>query len=175
MEQHYFLLVLQLAWLGINARIVSITTAEECRPITLPMCQAMPWNLTRFPNLLHQNLSESDAVSIEQFRPLLETNCSDHLLFFLCAMYTPKCTDQLSQLVPPCRRVCQRVKRLCEPMIKKYDIIWPETLECDRLPVYDKVVCNSPHAIVPATDGGKYQLLFWDSLNVVLTGAISRV
>ncbi|NWH88473.1 SFRP4 protein, partial [Aegithalos caudatus] len=48
----------------------------------------------------------------------------------------------------PGRPVCQRARDGCEPIMRRYNHSWPESLACDDLPVYDRGVCISPEAIV---------------------------
>ncbi|KFV67156.1 Secreted frizzled-related protein 4, partial [Dryobates pubescens] len=75
--------------------------------------------------------------------------CSPVLSFFLCAMYAPICTlEFLYDPIKPCRSVCQRARDGCEPIMRRYNHSWPESLACDDLPVYDRGVCISPEAIV---------------------------
>ncbi|XP_007899062.1 secreted frizzled-related protein 4 [Callorhinchus milii] len=120
-----------------------------CERVRIPMCRAMPWNITRMPNHLHHSTQENAILAIEQYEELVGTNCSPLLRFFLCAMYAPICTlEFLHDPIKPCKSVCQRAKEGCEPIMRKYNHNWPESLACDDLPVYDRGVCISPEAIV---------------------------
>ncbi|XP_009271737.1 PREDICTED: secreted frizzled-related protein 4 [Aptenodytes forsteri] len=114
-----------------------------------PMCRPMPWNITRMPNHLHHSTQENAVLAIEQYEELVGTGCSPVLPFFLCAMYAPICTlEFLYDPIKPCRSVCQRARDGCEPIMRRYNHSWPESLACDDLPVYDRGVCISPEAIV---------------------------
>uniref|UniRef100_A0A8C2DYM2 Secreted frizzled-related protein 3 n=1 Tax=Cyprinus carpio TaxID=7962 RepID=A0A8C2DYM2_CYPCA len=127
------------------------TAGASCEPIRIPMCRTMPWNMTKMPNHLHHSTQANAVLAIEQFEGLLGTQCSPDLLFFLCAMYAPICTiDFQHDPIKPCKSVCERAKRGCEPVMKKYNHTWPESLACEELPVYDRGVCISPEAIVKA-------------------------
>uniref|UniRef100_A0A672NRS0 Secreted frizzled-related protein 3-like n=1 Tax=Sinocyclocheilus grahami TaxID=75366 RepID=A0A672NRS0_SINGR len=127
------------------------TAAASCEPIRIPMCRSMPWNMTKMPNHLHHSTQANAVLAIEQFEGLLGTQCSPDLLFFLCAMYAPICTiDFQHDPIKPCKSVCERAKCGCEPVMKKYNHTWPESLACEELPVYDRGVCISPEAIVKA-------------------------
>ncbi|XP_029448489.1 secreted frizzled-related protein 4 [Rhinatrema bivittatum] len=120
-----------------------------CEPIRIPMCKAMPWNITRMPNHLHHSTQENAVLAIEQYEELVAVGCSPVLGFFLCATYAPICTlEFLHDPIKPCKSVCQRAREGCEPILKKYNHSWPESLACDDLPVYDRGVCISPEAIV---------------------------
>lgn len=132
-------------------------TAAACEPIRIPMCKLMPWNMTKMPNHLHHSTQANAVLAIEQFEGLLGTQCSPDLLFFLCAMYAPICTiDFQHDPIKPCKSVCERAKCGCEPVMKRYNHTWPESLACEELPVYDRGVCISPEAIVKAEGPGKY-------------------
>lgn len=83
------------------------------------------------------------------------TGCSPDLLFFLCAMYAPICTINFQhEPIKPCRALCERAKVGCEPVMKRYNHSWPDSLSCDELPQYDRGVCISPEAIVRADGPG---------------------
>lgn len=83
------------------------------------------------------------------------TGCSPDLLFFLCAMYAPICTiDFQHEPIKPCKAVCERAKYGCEPVMKRYNHSWPDSLDCSELPLYDRGVCISPEAIVKAEGPG---------------------
>ncbi|KAJ8277053.1 hypothetical protein GJAV_G00070950 [Gymnothorax javanicus] len=101
------------------------------------------------PNHLHHSTQENAILAIEQYEELVDINCSPVLRFFLCAMYAPICTlEFLHDPIKPCKSVCQRARDGCEPIMKRYNHSWPESLACDDLPVYDRGVCISPEAIV---------------------------
>ncbi|XP_061174601.1 secreted frizzled-related protein 3-like [Saccostrea echinata] len=127
-------------------------STDTCEPIEIPMCQHMPYNMTRMPNLLHHSSQENAKLAIEQFQQLIDQNCSDVILFFLCAMYAPICTVNFQHApIPPCRSVCERARAGCERIVNYHNISWPEYLDCSRLPRYDRGVCVSPAAIVQST------------------------
>ncbi|KAM5157165.1 secreted frizzled-related protein 4 [Mantella aurantiaca] len=123
--------------------------SAPCETVRIPMCKDMPWNITKMPNHLHHSTQENAILAIEQYQELVEINCSPVLNFFLCAMYAPICTlEFLHDPIKPCKSVCERAKDGCEPIMKRYNHSWPESLACDDLPVYDRGVCISPEAIV---------------------------
>ncbi|XP_027018349.2 secreted frizzled-related protein 3 [Tachysurus fulvidraco] len=125
--------------------------AGSCEMVRIPLCSPMPWNMTKMPNHLHHSTQANAVLAIEQYEALLDTGCSPDLLFFLCAMYAPICTISFQRdPIKPCKSVCERAKSGCEPVLKRYNHTWPESLACDELPVYDRAVCISPEAIVKA-------------------------
>lgn len=70
-------------------------------------------------------------------------------------MYAPICTiDFQHEPIKPCKAVCERAKQGCEPVMKRYNHSWPDSLACSELPLYDRGVCISPEAIVKAEAPG---------------------
>ncbi|NWI19151.1 SFRP4 protein, partial [Crypturellus soui] len=132
-------------WLRVSPR----AQGAPCEAVRIPMCRAMPWNITRMPNHLHHSTQENAVLAIEQYEELVGTGCSPLLPFFLCAMYAPICTlEFLYDPIKPCKSVCQRARDGCEPIMRRYNHSWPESLACDELPIYERGVCISPEAIV---------------------------
>lgn len=135
--------------------ILFANPASACETINIPMCQAMQYNMTRMPNLLHHSTQLNAMLAIEQYQILVDQNCSDVLLFFLCAMYVPICTMEFQlDAIPPCKGVCEKARQGCEPLMLRHNTSWPSHLSCDGLPYYDKGVCIMPTAIVSALPGG---------------------
>ncbi|XP_071510578.1 secreted frizzled-related protein 3-like [Diadema antillarum] len=133
----------------VPVRNMVVENRPECQPVELPMCHGMPYNLTRMPNLLHHSTQENAKLAIEQFLPLVETNCNTNLTFFLCAIYAPICTvGFMEDPVPPCKSLCESVRADCEPIIVPYNISWPIYLSCDQFPEYTSGVCITREAIV---------------------------
>lgn len=131
--------------------------AAACELVRIPLCRAMPWNMTKMPNHLHHSTQDNAVLAIEQFEGLLGTGCSPDLLFFLCAMYAPICTiDFQHEPIKPCKAVCERAKAGCEPVMRRYNHSWPDSLSCSELPLYDRGVCISPEAIVKADNQDSY-------------------
>ena len=77
--------------------------------------------------------------------------------------YAPICTiDFQHEPIKPCKAVCERAKYGCEPVMKRYNHSWPDSLSCSELPLYDRGVCISPEAIVKAEGPGiGPRLLSW--------------
>uniref|UniRef100_A0A3Q2XRB7 Secreted frizzled-related protein 3 n=1 Tax=Hippocampus comes TaxID=109280 RepID=A0A3Q2XRB7_HIPCM len=133
--------------------------AAACEPVRIPLCRSMPWNMTKMPNHLHHSTQDNAVLAIEQFEGLLGTGCSADLLFFLCAMYAPICTiDFQHEPIKPCKAVCERARRGCEPVMRRYNHSWPDSLQCGELPLYDRGVCISPEAIVKADSSPDFPL-----------------
>lgn len=104
-----------------------------CKPITVPICQGLPYNQTIFPNIIgHQN-QEDAGLEVHQYFPLVKMGCSSDLKFFLCSVFIPVCTI-LEHPIPPCRPLCLSVKGGCEGIMKQFRHEWPENLNCDKFP-----------------------------------------
>lgn len=113
----------------------------KCEKITIPMCQDMPYNLTRMPNLMNHVDQAEAAINVHEFVPLVEINCSKHLKFFLCSLYAPMCTEQVDVPIPSCQSICEKVKEGCLPFLKQFNFDWPSALNCSRLPVPEDGLC----------------------------------
>ncbi|XP_044312021.1 frizzled-9 [Varanus komodoensis] len=114
----------------------------RCEPIEIPMCQGIGYNLTRMPNLLGHEHQREAALKLHEFAPLVAYGCHGHLRFFLCSLYAPMCTDQVSSSIPACRPMCEQARQRCAPIMEHFHFGWPEALDCARLPTR-----NDPHAL----------------------------
>jgi hypothetical protein len=129
-----------------NTSVIRETPTERCERVTdVAICADVPWNYTRFPNMRgHANLEEANR-ELEQFRQLIETNCSGGIVILLCSIYTPFCTEDNSEevLFPPCMSLCQYVRDGCEPVFNQRagGLHWPDHLNCDN---YDSDLCFGP-------------------------------
>ena len=71
---------------------------SQCESISIPLCQEMPYNLTRVPNILGHSDQVSAALALHQLKAMLDLDCSPYLGFFLCSLHAPMCTDQVGKL-----------------------------------------------------------------------------
>ncbi|XP_043927901.1 frizzled-9-like [Protopterus annectens] len=114
----------------------------KCEPIEIPMCQGIGYNMTRMPNYMgHENQKEA-AIKLHEFAPLVEYGCHVHLKFFLCSLYAPMCTDQVSTSIPACKPMCEQARQKCAPIMEHFNFGWPESLNCSKLPTK-----NDPNAL----------------------------
>ncbi|CAI9156944.1 unnamed protein product [Rangifer tarandus platyrhynchus] len=106
----------------------------KCQPIEIPMCRDIGYNTTRMPNLMgHENQREA-AIQLHEFAPLVEYGCHGHLRFFLCSLYAPMCTEQVSTPIPACRVMCEQARLKCSPIMEQFNFKWPDSLDCSKLP-----------------------------------------
>ncbi|KAL4630443.1 frizzled-3-like [Arapaima gigas] len=126
-------------------------SAFTCEPITLRMCQDLPYNTTFMPNLLNHYDQQTAALAMEPFHPMVNLECSPELRPFLCALYGPVCTEY-GRLTLPCRHLCQHAKRDCYKLMDMFGVSWPDEMDCNRFPD-----CNEPYPrpvdLQPSADG----------------------
>ena len=131
--------------------------SSKCEPITIPMCQDVPYNYTRMPNLMGHQDQAAAAIEVHEFKPLVEMGCSRYLKFFLCSIYAPMCADQVDLPIPACQTLCLEVKNRCAPVLKSLNFPWPEALECDKLPMPENGLCMEHPDIEEAQQGSGRQ------------------
>ncbi|CAL8343195.1 unnamed protein product [Lota lota] len=134
----YVLLITAVFWSGGGLAISSIDSDRSgegrCQHINIPLCKDIGYNMTRMPNLMGHEDQKEAAIKIQEFAPLIEFGCHSHLKFFLCSLYAPMCTEQVSTPIPACRVMCEQVKLRCSPILEQFNYPWPESLDCSRLP-----------------------------------------
>ncbi|XP_028295828.1 frizzled-3a isoform X2 [Gouania willdenowi] len=108
----------------------------SCEPITLRMCQGLPYNSTFMPNALNHYDQQTAALAMEPFHPMVNLQCSPDLRMFLCALYAPVCTEY-GRMTLPCRRLCLQAKSDCYKLMDMFGVGWPEEMDCNRLPACD--------------------------------------
>ncbi|XP_031151306.1 frizzled-3a isoform X3 [Sander lucioperca] len=108
-----------------------------CEPITLRMCQGLPYNSTYMPNILNHYDQQTAALAMEPFHPMVNLQCSPELRMFLCALYAPVCTEY-GRMTLPCRRLCLQAKSDCYKLMDMFGVSWPQEMDCDRFPDCDE-------------------------------------
>ncbi|KAL4233420.1 Frizzled-9 [Mactra antiquata] len=119
-------------------------TYNRCTPITIPLCSNLRYNMTRMPNLVGNSNQKDAAMQVHGFIPLVQVGCAKYLRFFLCSLHAPMCTDmqhtgderETTLVVPPCRSMCEDVRKNCEPVLNRLKFPWPPMLDCAPLPEY---------------------------------------
>ena len=106
----------------------------RCEDITVSLCRDIAYNQTIMPNLLGHHRQDEAGLEIHQFFPLVKIECSEYLQYFLCAMYVPKCTV-FGETLSPCRYLCNSARSGCENLMNRFGFHWPESLDCNNLPV----------------------------------------
>ncbi|XP_068736201.1 uncharacterized protein [Montipora capricornis] len=127
----------------VQSSLLSDSSKGKCERITIPLCKDLPYNMTMFPNYFNHTLQEEAALEVNQFFPLVKLNCADEIKFFLCSLYAPPCVHSKDSL-PPCRSLCSRVRKGCEPLMKEYSFAWPKSMACEQFPEANgRAICLS--------------------------------
>ncbi|XP_031432835.1 uncharacterized protein LOC105901660 isoform X2 [Clupea harengus] len=124
------------------------TSTGSCVPITIPLCQDLPYNHTLMPNIYGHASQEDAGLEVHQFWPLVNIQCSRELKPFLCSLYAPECESGRTRA--PCKRTCQAARQGCEPLKRKFGFEWPENFDCER---FSEETCEA--VSVTATGEGK--------------------
>ncbi|XP_037082134.1 frizzled-9-like [Pollicipes pollicipes] len=106
----------------------------RCEPITISLCKDMPYNVTRMPNIVGHETQEEAALLLRHFTPLIESDCSSRLRFFLCSLFVPLCSEKVDAPIPSCQSLCFEVKDKCLPLLQSVKMPWPQVLNCSQLP-----------------------------------------
>lgn len=120
--------------------LVNLITIGKCN-VCIPfdkhefhLCKDMPYNLTLFPNMLHhRNIGEA-IKEMDPFSPLIKVRCSEYLQTFLCSVYAPVCREAVSDIMYPCRSICEKARQGCSALMKKFNFFWPDDLDCMNFP-----------------------------------------
>lgn len=114
------------------------STGPKCEPLTIEACKVLGYNYTQLPNRLQHKTYQQAATELSTFLSRLQTQCSPHLIPFLCRLYLPPCSLPQSAS-PPCRSLCESVQEDCalSPLER-----WPGHLNCEQFPrANDKAKC----------------------------------
>nr|XP_015805444.2 uncharacterized protein LOC107379270 [Nothobranchius furzeri] len=115
----------------VQGQVIPVTQASPvtCQPITVPLCNDLPYTETILPNTLGHSTQQQAGTEMQKFAPLVRVGCSPHLKRFLCSVYTPKCVSGRPQ--PPCRTLCEQARSGCASVMSSYGVQWPETVRCE--------------------------------------------
>lgn len=113
----------------------------------IPMCAEIGYKAFGLPNIFDQDNTSIINAELKQFYPLIATQCSNILVHLLCFVYTPFCYDMLSEngeivteILPPCRNMCEHVREGCIDTIKDLGRSWPQNLNCTEYPEYKEPI-----------------------------------
>ncbi|XP_068685676.1 uncharacterized protein [Montipora foliosa] len=98
------------------------------------LCKNIGYHFTKMPNYFSQWYQDDAQHEFSQFTSMIKSNCSSVLRVFLCSLYFPPCIRNASQVAPPCKSVCQKVKSDCEPWMKRSRFKWPYKFDCSSFP-----------------------------------------
>ncbi|XP_030013328.1 uncharacterized protein LOC115435202 isoform X1 [Sphaeramia orbicularis] len=121
-----------------------------CKPITIPMCQDLSYNMTIVPNLLGHTSQREAAVRMSFFNSIVQTVCSVDIRLFLCMVYAPKCV--LGEVQRPCRSFCEKAKQGCESHMNNFGVSWPVELRCESFPTERCITEDNRSGMLSAED-----------------------
>ena len=90
-------------------------------------------------HLFFDNCAALDTgYRLQRIGRIVETGCSPHIAEFMCRLVAPECApDGLDHPTRPCRPLCEKVKRDCEPVLQENGLNWPRKIQCQDLPEYN--------------------------------------
>ena len=71
-----------------------------------------------------------EDISKIQCHFLARSSFYEFLMRILQSRFNPRIAD----VIPPCRYICQEVRRGCEPLLRLMGYSWPDEVECERFP-----------------------------------------
>ncbi|XP_065885412.1 uncharacterized protein [Dysidea avara] len=109
----------------------------KCEPLDKDIiCKCRGHNQTYFPNDRFSS-QRGAKQQFAEFDDLIRSNCSPHLVSFLCSRYFPPCDPKWPfDYIPPCKELCLEVKQDCEPILRAYGG-WPDELKCNQFKSYN--------------------------------------
>jgi len=125
---------------SVTARQKNVRVRQCSQPVSsVEMCRhAVRYNFTGWPNLVGDESLVDAERQLRTFSPLVQYGCAKrHLLFFLCAVYVPMCTEKVFDVIGPCRPVCEHARQRCEPLLQSFGFSWPSALNCTRFPAHN--------------------------------------
>lgn len=105
-----------------------------CEPLTNAVCSGLGYTMTYFPNFREHETQASAGLELIDYWLLIQSQCSDFILQFLCAFYLPICytssITNLSKRLRPCSSLCEAARQNCSQVLEENGFTWPEFLEC---------------------------------------------
>jgi len=109
-----------------------LVKVRECEVIKVEKCVGIGYNYTGLPNFVGQDNQEDAVSQLMTFMPLIQVDCSSDLLFFLCSVFAPMCSEHVVDIIGPCRSVCERVRESCAPILQQFGFPWPDAFDCSK-------------------------------------------
>ncbi|KAF7993849.1 hypothetical protein HCN44_011118 [Aphidius gifuensis] len=114
----------------------------QCEILTVSMCSGFRYNSTAMPNFMGHTDQIQAENGLKQFAPLVRYNCSQHMQFFLCAVFAPVCLNGIQ--IPACKPLCLAVRNDCEPALAEHNLPWPNLWDCDRFSDQNELCVQPP-------------------------------
>ena len=106
---------------------------DRCERIADATCSAQQYKMTRMPNFFRHKSQSEASGELSKFLPVIQTNCSSELNFFLCSLYIPRCRAYKTL---PCKELCVRVRKSCRVQFREIGFKFP--VSCSKLPRKDE-------------------------------------
>ncbi|XP_015237311.1 PREDICTED: uncharacterized protein LOC107088946 [Cyprinodon variegatus] len=119
--------------------------STSCKPMTTSFCGGVGYKTTRHPNGLQ-------GFNLHQIGQIVQTACSPHVDILMCRAALPECGSGDGSQVKPCKALCEKVKKDCDPILTNKRLTWPTQLRCENLPQTD-CIQGPPAAVAQAPTG----------------------
>ena len=124
------------------------------------MCAQMRYQIGAFPNFKQQFSPDEANNELVDFTQLLNSKCSNALIYLLCSVYAPYCYNTTEKNVvrtkalPPCRSLCEYVSEGCANVVREQGHIWPPGphLNCSNYPTSGLCFGPSDPSTLPVID-----------------------
>lgn len=104
----------------------------QCENVTIEYCSYI-YPRTSFPNYRDQRDQATANQELLNFTPLIQQQCSNAIVHFLCSIYAPLCQEERPNIrIRPCRELCMHVRDTCEARLVGYGLTWPPHLRCEN-------------------------------------------
>ena len=138
-----FVLVLLALLSTVHAQQSDLTERSppfQCINITsVSICSQLGYQSGSFPNWRDQTQPSEADQELNTYLPVIRTGCSKVIVHLLCAIYAPKCEQNLRHIrFPPCKEICLAAREGCEPVFQSINFQLPSALDCDRYPSREK-------------------------------------
>ena len=154
-----FLVVLTKAQLTTSAH-------SRCETVSIPFCKRLGYNQTIFPNNLDHENHEEAMADASEFKSLVESECSKDIVYFLCSLYSPVCT-QMGSALPPCKSLCKSARNGCEQLMNNYGFRWPDRFNCNRFPTSNEKLCVGRNTANNTEDGSSKKTFKRSGMTVI--------
>lgn len=107
-----------------------------CEENVMDMCANLTFQSGTLPNMFLQRDQQAIQREISQYLPLVRTQCSPYLRFFICGTYMPFCIQSETPFAMPCKQLCEEIYRDCFADYERtyVGIPWSSKFQCHRFP-----------------------------------------
>ena len=142
--------LLQLANVLLVAKLARSESTSECREVDenkFPNCVTHGFTMTS-EHLASKFYTETYSKIINNMTAKLN-GCSKYTSYILCSLYVPRCKENMTGPLLPCREVCEEFARGCSNQMNSNGLNWLKPL-CSLLPTKRKsAACFMPPDFKP--------------------------